>query len=254
MPDAYKQCLGEDLVPRTKEEIERDLTRTFPNNSIFRSEAGRSKLRNVLHAYACYTPRVLYCQGLNFIAGLLLLVFLDEERAFWALVCAIDSLGVEGYYSEGMTLLRADLRVLAEVLAQKCPKVSRQLREQEVELTPICSGWFITWYAKCLPLHTVLRVWDTLFFEGYKVLFRVTIGLFKCVEAKILQCPNFEAIMERAKLWPGGMVEHNELLKASFAGIPQLRRRDLGLARDRAVCAVEDEDQANRRRIKESAK
>lgn len=252
-PLAYTQYVSKALVHRTAEEIERDLPRTFPNHRQFRASAGRAELRNVLHAYANHAPQIQYCQGLNFIAAILLIVFLDEERAFWALVCAIDRLGVEGYYSEGMTLLRADMRVLGMVLAKKCPKVARLFTEQNVELLSICSEWYITWFAKCLPGATILRVWDTLFFEGFKVLFRVAVGVFKRAEPEVMQCATFDALMERAKGWPRCMVEHNELLKASFAGIPALRRRDLVKAREEEVCRIEWEDEEHRTRIRENA-
>jgi len=251
-PGMYQQRLNEELLSNTRDEIERDLQRTFPTNRTFRTEAGRSKLRSVLHAYACHCPQIGYCQGMNFIAALLLLVFLDEERTFWALACAMDKLGVEGYYAEGMTLLQADMRVLFRVLAQKCPKVSKVLQDEGADLSPLCSEWYLTWFAKCLPIQTTLRVWDAFFLEGSKVLVRVAIGVFKTAEPQILGDPTFEEIMANAKKWPGSLVEHNELLKVSFRGIPQLRRRDLLEARERALGDLVQEQEAHKRRIDEN--
>uniref|UniRef100_A0A7S4QG78 Rab-GAP TBC domain-containing protein n=1 Tax=Alexandrium monilatum TaxID=311494 RepID=A0A7S4QG78_9DINO len=197
-PEAYACYVQGTLRTRTTEEIERDLQRTFPNHRRFRTENGRGELRNVLRAFASHSPRVQYCQGLNFIAALLLVIFHDEERAFWAMVCAVESLGVEGYYTEGMALLRADMCVLTSVLEQKCPKVAHVFKEEGVDLTAICSEWYITWFARCLPGSTILRVWDTLFFEGFKVLFRIALGIFKRAESEVLQNARFDAIMEKA--------------------------------------------------------
>lgn len=245
----YAKFVCAELPGRTATEIENDLARTFPNHAKFRTAAGRGELRNVLRAYASYSPEVQYCQGLNFIAALLIIVFLDEEQAFWALVCAIDSLGVQSYYMDGMTLLRVDMQVLSNVLAQKCPKVSNSFQKNNVELMPICAEWYLTWFSRCLPIPTVLRVWDTLFLEGFKVLFRIALGLFKRVENQVLQCDGFDAIMENSKYWPRCMVEHNELLKAGFRGVPALRRRDLIQARDTALNLISEEDEAQRRRL-----
>ncbi|CAE8732091.1 unnamed protein product, partial [Polarella glacialis] len=252
VPGAYQQYLDQVLNPKTCEEIERDLLRTFPNHRKFRCAAGRGELRNVLRAFANHSPRILYCQGLNFITGLLLVVFQSEERAFWALVCAVERLGVEGYYSEGMTLLRADMQVLGTFLERKCPKVAQEFKKHQVELLSICSEWYITWFAKSLPFYSVLRVWDTLFFEGFKVLFRVAMGVFKRAETEVLQCGSFDSVMQRAKQWPRCMVEHNELLKASFVSLP-LKRRELLLARDEALCRVEQEDEEHKRRLRRAA-
>ena len=42
-------------------------------------------LINILKSYAFFNPEVEYCQGMNFIAGYLYLVFKDEETSFKAL-------------------------------------------------------------------------------------------------------------------------------------------------------------------------
>lgn len=233
---------------KANEEIERDLQRTFPNHRRFRLEAGQSELRSVLTAFAQHCPRVQYCQGLNFIAALFLIVMEDAERAFWSLVCAIETLGVERYYTEGMHLLRADMQAFSALLEKKCPKVARVFAATNADVTSMCSEWFITWFAKSMPTPTTLRVWDTLFFEGYKVLFRVAVGILKMVEPEILKCDCFEDIMEQSRDWPRLMVKHNELLKASFNGVPGLSRRDLLRTRDAALCTVEREDEERRRR------
>jgi len=241
-PDGYSRHVSGLMVPRTAEEIERDLQRTFPNHRLFRMESGRAELRNILRAFANHSPRVQYCQGLNFVAALLLVIMRDPERAFWALVCAVDNLGVEGYYTDGMMLLKADMHVLSAELQRWCPKVATVFRKEKVELMSICSQWYITWFCICLPGPTLLRVWDTLFFEGFKVLFRIALGVFRRAEEEVLKCGTFETIMERAQSWPRKMVQHNELLKASFKGVRTFRRHDLNQARDEAFCHVEAEE------------
>lgn len=251
-PGTYHRYLGMPLEAKASEEIERDLLRTFPNHRRFQNAAGVSELRNVLRAFAVHSPSIRYCQGLNFITALLLIVFDNEEQAFWALVCAMDHLGVEGYYVEGMTLLRADMKVLQVILQERCPRAANQLLQHGVDLMAICSEWYLTWFAKCLPVSTLLRVWDALFFEGFKVFFRVALGVFRRVEAEILQCPSFDQLMERSKQWPRIQVQHNELLKASFGDslMYPLRRAELVKARDEALSAIAQEDQErNRRRL-----
>jgi len=36
----------------------------------------------------------------------------------------------------------------------------------------IASKWFICIFAEVLPVETVLRIWDCVFAEGYKIVFR----------------------------------------------------------------------------------
>lgn len=52
-----------------------DLGRTFPNHPYFASPLGPGQLAlfNLLKAYSLLDPQVGYCQGLSFVAGVLLL-------------------------------------------------------------------------------------------------------------------------------------------------------------------------------------
>ena len=45
---------------------------------------GQNKLYNVLLAYSEFNPEVGYCQGMSYIAGLLLM-FYSEPESFWIL-------------------------------------------------------------------------------------------------------------------------------------------------------------------------
>lgn len=57
------------------QEIEADLDRVFINGiARVNTSAGTASMRRVLRAYSLRNPSVGYCQGMNFIAGLLLQV------------------------------------------------------------------------------------------------------------------------------------------------------------------------------------
>ena len=47
----------------------------------------------------------------------------------------------------------------------------------------------------CVSLQTLFRVWDCLFYEGTKVLFRVGLTLLKLHEARLLECRDFMETM-----------------------------------------------------------
>ena len=70
-------------VPQVMKQIEQDVDRTFPSHPHFcsRSTLGTASLVHVLRAYSIRNPMVGYCQSLNFIAGLLLIVMgLDNDE------------------------------------------------------------------------------------------------------------------------------------------------------------------------------
>jgi TBC1 domain family member 8/9 len=80
-------------------EIDKDLHRTFMGNR-FMEDVHRQRLRNILVAYAVRNPEVGYCQSMNFVCALLLL-YLDEERAFWTLAAMVEDM-ILNYYGASL--------------------------------------------------------------------------------------------------------------------------------------------------------
>ena len=65
-----------------------------------------------------------YCQSLNFIAGMMLL-FLDEEDAFWLFLTVVDTLLPNDYYTKSMVGVYVDQYVLTNIIKKNLPKVNR---------------------------------------------------------------------------------------------------------------------------------
>jgi hypothetical protein len=80
--ELVQQSLQTD--PETLWAIEKDIRRTFPRHVLFETQQGQDQLSKVLCAYATCDPHVGYCQGMGFIAALLL-CYTCAEDAFWIL-------------------------------------------------------------------------------------------------------------------------------------------------------------------------
>lgn len=93
--DYYSSLLQQAPVVldyRVRDDIEKDIDRTFPEHEYFGGAGdGENSLRRILTAYAVHNPEVGYCQSLNFVGGLMLL-FMEEEDAFWLLLTVIETL------------------------------------------------------------------------------------------------------------------------------------------------------------------
>ena len=87
-------------------QIELDLRRTYPNESAAQIEADIVPLRNVLNTFVKRNPTIGYCQGMNFIVGLLL-KHLNEEQSFWVFTHICENLLPLDYYS-GMIGIMVD--------------------------------------------------------------------------------------------------------------------------------------------------
>ncbi|KAG1667253.1 Growth hormone-regulated TBC protein 1-A [Nymphon striatum] len=191
-PNLYKTLLASTLDPEIVNIIKTDIPRTFPDNIYF-SKAPNEKLNNlfnVLVAFAHRNPQIGYCQGLNFIAGILLLLTNSEETTFWLLVILTEKI-LPDYYTSEMIGLLTDLEVLSELVKIKVPLVHQHFERLGLAWPLVTTKWFICLYAEVLPVETVLRIWDSLFYEGSKVLFRVAIALLMMNQSDILQAGSF---------------------------------------------------------------
>ncbi|XP_066435773.1 growth hormone-regulated TBC protein 1 [Eleutherodactylus coqui] len=178
-----------------------DLNRTFPDNVKFHKNASpclQQTLQNVLVAYGQHNKSVGYCQGMNFITGILILVAKEEEKAFWLLDALVGHI-LPDYYSPTMMGLKTDQEVLGDLVKMKIPAVAELIDRHGLMWTLLVSRWFICLFIDILPVETVLRIWDCLFYEGSKVLFRVALTLIKHYQSYILEAKNFPDVCDKFK-------------------------------------------------------
>ena len=107
------------------------MPRTFPQHADFTPGGGGgdgsaarvdtptlASLRRVLLTFAAYEPSVGYCQSLNFVAAMLILVG-GEEFGFWMLA-AICADVIPDYHTHQMTGLRIDSQVAGALTHVHC--------------------------------------------------------------------------------------------------------------------------------------
>lgn len=166
--DMVKRATSGQLKEVCRDDIERDLYRTFPDNVRFRRKAtapaagqGSSdatpahsrnnstqsanpsprapgsepeiidQLRRVLSAFAIFNPNIGYCQSLNFLGGMLLLFVETEEQAFW-LLNIITRVYLPGTHEMNLEGSKVDLSVLMAELQEVLPSVWTKISDDGV--------------------------------------------------------------------------------------------------------------------------
>ncbi|THH10048.1 hypothetical protein EW145_g1603 [Phellinidium pouzarii] len=196
-------------------EIEKDVGRTMPLNIFFGGDGpGIEKLRRVLIAYSRRNPAVGYCQGMNIVTSTLLLVFGNEEEAFWVLSAIIERLLPSDFFSPSLLVSRACPMVLMDYVRELLPNLHAHLMELEVDLPAICFSWFLSLFTDCLPVETLFRMWDLFFVDGLDVLFRVAFGILKANEAELLSCQSISSVYIALESLPTRMWQADRLLQA----------------------------------------
>lgn len=168
-------------------QIELDVGRTFPEAEGFGIEQ-QLRLGRLLGAYATHRPDVGYCQGMNFVAGLLLIAASDcEEDAFGVFVCLMDTLGLAGFYSESFPLLLEYVVACDRLLALEVPKVHAHLEEQGLQPCMYLHEWLLTLFINTLPPQLVLDLWDVLLQEGLCAVIPTAVAVLQALEDDILR-------------------------------------------------------------------
>ncbi|KAL9268719.1 TBC1 domain family member 2A-like protein [Drosera capensis] len=154
VPDSYysdliKATAGQ--VTAATKQIDHDLPRTFPGHPWLDTPTGHAALRRVLVVYSFRDSYVGYCQGLNYVAALLLLVMKTEEDAFWMLAVLLENVLVNDCYTYNLTGCHVEQRVFKDLLAKKLPRLAAHLEDLEFNVSLVATEWFLCLFSKSLP-------------------------------------------------------------------------------------------------------
>ncbi|XP_077639629.1 TBC1 domain family member 30 isoform X2 [Lonchura striata] len=199
------------------------------------AEQDRVVLKRVLLAYARWNKSVGYCQGFNILAALILEVMEGNEGdALKIMIYLIDKVLPDSYFVNNLRALSVDMAVFRDLLRMKLPELSQHLdtlqraanRESgggyEPPLTNVFTmQWFLTLFATCLPNHTVLKIWDSVFFEGSEIILRVALAIWAKLGEQIECCETadeFYSTMGKLtqEMLEDSLVDSNELMQTVY--------------------------------------
>ncbi|XP_011885516.1 PREDICTED: TBC1 domain family member 4 isoform X3 [Cercocebus atys] len=198
-PDvSYKELLKQ--LTAQQHAILVDLGRTFPTHPYFSVQLGPGQLSlfNLLKAYSLLDKEVGYCQGISFVAGVLLL-HMSEEQAFEMLKFLMYDLGFRKQYRPDMMSLQIQMYQLSRLLHDYHRDLYNHLEENEISPSLYAAPWFLTLFASQFSLGFVARVFDIIFLQGTEVIFKVALSLLSSQETLIMECESFENIVEFLK-------------------------------------------------------
>ena len=180
-----------DRAARIREEkidrqIERDVPRTFPTIAYFQagSGAGRAALAKVLRTYAVLhrgEGGIAYVQGMNFVAGNLLLHTGEAEAlALFYRLCHGERYQLAAVFEPGLPLLLGACAALDALVARALPRVAAHLERVGLRAMMYAQPWFLSLFTyHAMPPQLSAHVWTLFFKEGWPALFRVALALIR---------------------------------------------------------------------------
>ncbi|XP_041269360.1 USP6 N-terminal-like protein isoform X1 [Onychostruthus taczanowskii] len=242
MKDFYNKlkCQARGSSPDIRQ-IDLDVNRTYRDNIMFRDRYGvkQQSLFHILAAYSIYNTEVGYCQGMSQITALLLM-FMNEEDAFWALVKLLSGPkhAMHGFFIPGFPKLMRFQEHHDKILKKFLSKLKQHLDSQDMPTSFYTTKWFFQCFLDRTPFTLSLRIWDIYILEGERILTAMSYTILK-LHRKHLMKLQMEELVEflQESLAKDFFYEDDFVIEQLQNSITELKRAKLDLP----VAGKEDE-------------
>ena len=193
----YQELIKQKIDAKTEDIILKDLDRTYPSCQLFSEKygGGQRKLYNVLSCFSKYQKEIGYIQGMSFLSALFL-TYMDEESAFFMLNSLMDKYEMKRIFSPGFPDVRKIFYVLLNLQKKFIPKIYEVLKNDSILPSLYATEWFLCLFSKELKFNFVVRIFDTFLLEGFKVIYRFALGIFKLKEKLFIESKSVAETME----------------------------------------------------------
>ncbi|XP_028810134.1 USP6 N-terminal-like protein isoform X2 [Denticeps clupeoides] len=234
-----KKDFYEKLKQRAREmspdirQIDLDVNRTYRDHVMFRNryDVKQQALFHVLAAYSVYNTEVGYCQGMSQITALLL-IYMNEEDAFWALVKLLSGQkhAMHGFFVPGFPKLMRFQEHHDRILKKLMPKLKQHLDSQEVYTNLYTMKWFFQCFLDRTPFTLTLRIWDIYILEGERVLTAMSYTVLKLHKKHLLKL-SMEELVEflQVTLSKDFFYDDDVVIEQLQTSMSELRRSKLEL-------------------------
>lgn len=216
----YERCAQYEPDPKVLAAIEKDLDRTFPQLEEF-NESKKKELSSMMCGYANLYPQVGYCQGMNFIAGFLLLAAGEHgssaEDAFFLFVRIMTEYQASLLFCEGLPLLKLYTFQFGRMLQQHFPELHLHFHQNNITPELYVTKWILTVFTQPLPFVVAACVWDLVVCDGLHTVVLMSLANVKLLQPRLLK-EDTEGILELLSLKADGLPPRGAaMVKAALA-------------------------------------
>lgn len=174
--------------------IKADVQRSFANSNTIDASA----VANILRVYAYCNSKVLYCQGMHFIAGFLFYFCRDEEMTFKALAQLLKKFNMSALLVQDIPRYFFQMDRLSFIYFGE---LSEYLKNLGITSSLYSSTWFLTLFTSILsypkdekPSAALLTVWDEFLLRGWSAVFKTGLFILAQLHDKLLTL-SFDDVM-----------------------------------------------------------
>uniref|UniRef100_A0A182F9E9 Uncharacterized protein n=1 Tax=Anopheles albimanus TaxID=7167 RepID=A0A182F9E9_ANOAL len=210
-------------------QIDSDVNRQFREHLDFRERYSpkQKSLFNILVAYSVYNT-----EGMSALAGLLLM-YMEEEEAFWALsiLLANKKYAMHGLFIEGFPKLNRFLAHHDKIIAKFIPKLKKHFDQYHLDSILYSLKWFFLVFIERIPFSLCLRVWDVYLLDGEKVVTAMAYNVLRLHKHRILKLKDMDLIVQyiQTKLYEDFGYDDDFVMKGLEQCMEELRKAGLEL-------------------------
>ncbi|EAR86990.2 rab-GTPase-TBC domain protein (macronuclear) [Tetrahymena thermophila SB210] len=179
-------------------QIVKDITRTFPEIKFFEDkQMGQDQLKRTLMATSNLFRKVGYCQGMNFIMGMLLLVSGGDESSVFDCFISLSfrpEYMLVGLFENGFPLLRFLEYVFEDLFKTHLNELYLHFKDQEIVNTIWLTKWLMTLYLYSFPLSKCIRIMDYVISTNIFALIYVALEILVQYKEQLLKMDNMDMI------------------------------------------------------------
>ena len=146
----------------------------------------QAKLTRVLDAISTSNAEIGYCQGMNYVAGVIVQVIDREEDCYLLMSALLRKHKLGNLYKAGLKKLKLRCFQLDSLVQKELPALAGHLKGVGLTAKVYAARWFLTLLSCDLPGPALLVVWDLFLYSGWKALFRVMLAMLASVEQRLL--------------------------------------------------------------------
>ena len=170
-------------------DIRKDLTRTFPDNILFKyGNTYYNKLYHILTAYSNFNKNIGYIQGLNFLAANIIYFFEDEIDEFVFLDAIIHKFDFNKILDKNLNnnFFVKKLEKINLLLMKKLPKLNKFLSNIKLNFDFFITNWILTLFSDSMDTEHLTIIWDFMGIFGWKFFEYFVLNVFILCENSIL--------------------------------------------------------------------
>ena len=175
---------------RYDQEIQKDLTRTVPDDSSFKyGNTNYNKLYHLLTVYSLYNGKIGYAQGINFIAANIIKL-MEKEKEENILVFLDGFLQKFDFGkllgNEKGNFLQKYLDELSNYLDKFCPEISKFFLNANISHEIFSTNWILTLFSNSMDNKYLFIIWDFLIIFGRNFFMNFVICVLNFFKNEIL--------------------------------------------------------------------